>query len=133
MRRLRNWKNSNVGKVSETKITIPQIPPSLNKFAGRNNVWAYRKAKEEWKQSVCLLARCIKHTTYEKAIVTITYYFPTKARHDPDNYAGKVILDGLTEAGIIADDSFACIELRLRGDYDKVNPRTEIEIVEALI
>ena len=60
----------------------------------------------------------------------LTYYFPTKGRRDPDNYSGKMILDGLTAAGIIADDSFGNITLELRGEYDRENPRTEIEIEE---
>jgi len=41
-----------------------------------------------------------------------------------------MILDGLTAAGIIADDSFGNITLELRGEYDRENPRTEIEIEE---
>ena len=49
-------------------------------------------------------------------------------RRDPDNYSGKFILDGLVKAGIIADDSFSNIDLRLCGKVDKKNPRTEIEI-----
>ena len=112
------------------KLTIQAIPPSLNRFAGRKNDWEYRKQKAEWKQLVCVLAKAIKYTMFEKAIVTITYYFPTKCRHDPDNYAGKMILDGLTAAGVIADDSFSVIELRLRGEYDKDNPRTEITVCD---
>lgn len=41
-----------------------------------------------------------------------------------------MILDGLTAAGIIVDDSFGHITLELRGEYDRENPRTEIEIEE---
>ena len=96
------------------RIVIDEIPPSLNRFAGRMNVWEYRAAKERWKQ-----------------LVEITYYGPDKRRRDPDNYAGKLILDGLTARGVIEDDSFNNIELILRGGYDKNNPRTEIEIMEA--
>lgn len=35
----------------------------------------------------------------------------------------------MTHAGVIADDSFDHIELRLCGAYDKQNPRTEIEVL----
>ena len=66
----------------------------------------------------------------EKAVVTLTYYFPDKRRRDSDNYAGKLILDGLVRAGIIEDDSFDNVQLVLRGGYDKENPRTEIEVEE---
>jgi crossover junction endodeoxyribonuclease RusA len=111
------------------KIIINAIPPSLNKFAGRKNYWEYRKVKEEWKELVYYTCKQQKYETLNKAIVTVTYYFPTKARRDPDNHAGKMILDGLTAAGVILDDSFDCIELRLRGGCDKENPRTEIEVL----
>ena len=41
-----------------------------------------------------------------------------------------MILDGLTSAGIIADDSFSHITLMLRAKVDKQNPHTEITITE---
>ena len=111
------------------KITIDRIPPSLNKFAGRKNDREYQTLKRAWKELVYYTCKQQRYETLKNAIVTITYYFPTRARHDPDNYAGKLIMDGLTAAGVIEDDSFDCIELRLRGGYDKMNPRTEIEVL----
>ena len=36
----------------------------------------------------------------------------------------------LVHRGVIADDSFDHVELRLRGAYDPKNPRTEIDIEE---
>jgi crossover junction endodeoxyribonuclease RusA len=110
-------------------IIIPQIPPSLNKYAGRKNVWAYRADKQEWKDLVCLYSKRPK-TPYKKASVIITYFFGDKRRRDSDNYQGKFLLDGLTAAGIIQDDSFDCITLTIKGGYDKENPRTEIEVEE---
>lgn len=109
---------------------IPNIPPSLNKYAGRKNVWMYREDKQMWKNLVSLSCRPKPEHPIDKAVVTLTYYFSNHRRHDPDNYAGKMVLDGLTDAGIIADDSFEHIELRLRGSYDKHTPRTEITIQE---
>ena len=53
-----------------------------------------------------------------RAVVRLTYHFADRRRRDPDNYSGKMILDGLTAAGIIADDSFFCIDLQLRAVYD---------------
>jgi len=110
-------------------IIIPEIPPSLNKYAGRKNVWAYRADKTQWTDLVCLYSKKPK-TPFAKATVKITYYFKTKSRHDPDNYNGKFLLDGLTTAGIIQDDSFSCITLTICGGYDKNNPRTEIEVLK---
>ena len=110
-------------------ITIPFIPPSLNRFAGRKNDREYQALKRDW---TSLVFHCAPRTEkpFDKSIVTITYFFKDKRRHDPDNYAGKMIMDGLTAAGIIADDSFDHVELRLVGAYDKRNPRTEIKIEE---
>jgi Holliday junction resolvase RusA-like endonuclease len=110
--------------------TIPQIPPSLNRFAGRKNEWEYRELKQEWKDMVYLLCRPLPQSPIPRATVTLTYYFGSRGRRDPDNYSGKMILDGLTAAGIIQDDSFQHIDLRVQGRYDKANPRTEITVEE---
>lgn len=111
------------------KITINGVPPSLNQFAGRQNSWAYRNAKADWTNIVrCLASQQKQGESAFKAKVIITYYFPNARRHDPDNYAGKFLLDGLTKAGIIKDDSFDNISLELHGYVDKKNPRTEIEV-----
>ena len=110
-------------------ITIPFIPPSLNRFAGRKNDREYQAMKKQWTGMVYYACPGLEKP-YEKAVVTIAYYFPDRRRRDPDNYAGKMIMDGLTAAGIIADDSFDHVELRLVGAYDKRNPRTEITIEE---
>lgn len=67
---------------------------------------------------------------YPKATVFLTYYFPDAIRRDPDNYAGKMILDGLVSGGVIVDDSFNCIRLVLDGQIDRENPRTEIKVTE---
>lgn len=115
------------------KISLKGIPPSLNETAGRKNVWEYRKAKSEWTQIVewaCKASKDRPEKPYKKAVVEITYYFPTLARHDADNYAGKFLLDGLTKAGVIVDDDLKHITTVIKGDYDKNNPRTEITITE---
>lgn len=113
------------------RYVIPEIPRSTNEYAGRQNVWEYRKEKNRWVGMVNLFCRPRPSKPYEKAQVTLVYYFKTAARHDPDNYSGKMILDGLTEARIIKDDSFNCIELRIKqGGVDPKNPRVEIEVQE---
>ena len=113
------------------KITIPGVPPSLNRVAGRNNVWEYRTTKKKWTEMVVWLTKPQKPPKpFEHARITITYFFPTEARHDADNYSGKFLLDGLTQGGVIVDDDLKHIETRIRGEVDKHNPRTEIEIEE---
>lgn len=112
------------------KFIIPDIPPSDNKFKGRQNHWEYRAQKKEWLELVMVLCRPKPKAPIEKANVTLTYFFKDKRRRDPDNYSGKFILDGLVQGGIIRDDSFDNINLVLRGEHDPKNPRTEITIQE---
>lgn len=112
------------------KYTIPEIPPSNNKFKGRQNHWEYRTLKKDWEGKVNIFCNPKPKQPIQKAKVTITYFFNSRSRRDPDNFNGVFILDGLVKAKIIQDDSFNCIDLRLVGSYDKNNPRTEIEIIE---
>lgn len=36
------------------KIILKGVPPSMNKFAGRKNEWAYRKEKKKWTE-LCIM------------------------------------------------------------------------------
>lgn len=115
------------------KIVIPDVPPSLNRFVGRENTWAYRAEKQRWTGLVKAFARRERARTNapqtpRAAHVQIAYFFPDKRRRDPDNYCGKLLLDGLTQAGVIADDDFAHIALTVRGYVDAKMPRTEITV-----
>ena len=112
------------------RYVIPDIPPSNNRFKGRKNCWEYRKLKKEWAQTAAIYCRPKPSAPLSGVTVRITYFFPTRIRHDPDNYNGVFLLDGMVRVGILRDDSFACISLELRGGYDKGNPRTVIEIFE---
>ena len=114
-------------------ISLPGIPPSLNKMAGRQNVWEYRQAKQEWTMLVYAYCKACKGRPKEpwnKAAVEIVYYFPDKRRRDADNYCGKFLLDGLTEAGVIVDDSMFHITLTIRGELDRKSPHTEIIVTK---
>lgn len=116
--------------MQELSYIIPEIPPSNNKYIGRNMRFAYQDAKKAWADKIYFLCRPRPPKPFNKAVVVLTYYFKDRRRHDPDNYAGKFILDGLVRAEIIIDDSFDNISLHLNGRYDKDNPRTEIYIKE---
>ena len=113
------------------RYTIPLIPRSLNEYAGRRNTWEYRNDKSEWLRIIWACCREKPTKPLEKSIVTIEYHFPDNRRRDPDNYCGKMILDGLVSCGIIKDDSFGHVELRLRGCVDKANPRTEVTVEQS--
>lgn len=120
--------------MEDIKLVIPEIPPSNNKFMGRGSkqyqAFTYQKEKQKWAWLVRAAVKKKPIKPIEKAIVNITYYFPDERKRDPDNYSGKFILDGLTKAGIIKDDSFNNIKLVLAGRVDRENPRTEIIIKE---
>jgi crossover junction endodeoxyribonuclease RusA len=112
------------------RYEIPFVPPSNNKYIGRNNRWGYAGDKKNWESLVYVYCREKPEEPIVMSEVKLTYYFKTKIKHDPDNYSGKFILDGLVKAGIIKDDSFNNIELILIGKHDKDNPRTEIVVEE---
>lgn len=110
------------------KYSIKAVPPSNNKFIGKNQRWQYQSDKKQWARIIQLFCVPRPKEPLKKSNITIIYYFKDKRRRDPDNYSGKFILDGLVRSGIIKDDSFDCIDLRLIGRVDKSNPRTEIFI-----
>ena len=110
------------------KYTIPRVPPSLNKYAGRENVWEYREQKALWKQLCNVYCRPRPQEPPRFALVVLTFYFKDKRRRDADNYQ-KMILDGLVAAGIIVDDDFEHCRVLCDGDCDKANVRTEIDII----
>lgn len=110
------------------KYIIDEIPPSNNRFIGRNERWKYQEVKRYWEKLIAIKCRPKPNKPIEKATVTLTYYFPDCKRRDPDNYSGKMVLDGLVKAGIIKDDSFNNINLILKGKYDKENPKLEIDV-----
>lgn len=112
------------------KYIIPLIPPSLNAFAGRQNTWEYRKLKDDWKQIINVYCRPRPTKAIHKAAVTITYHFKDNIRRDPDNYCGKMLLDGLTACNIIEDDDFFHLELSVRRGENSKKPFTEIEVAE---
>lgn len=114
------------------KIVLDGVPPSNNRFNGRGNLWAYREAKQHWTQKVymlCLASPQRPAKPFQRALVRIDYYFPNRRRRDEDNYSGKLFLDGLTKAGVIADDSFWVISRSIHAHVDRKQPRTEIVVV----
>lgn len=115
------------------RLTIPGIPPSINKWRNMHH-FSEAKQKKHWEEIVGweVLRQKVKPSQpISKSLTTYTYYFPTKHRHDPSNYSPKWIEDGLVKAGILEDDSFNNVELRISlGGVDKHNPRVEIMIEE---
>ncbi|RKD22435.1 Holliday junction resolvase RusA (prophage-encoded endonuclease) [Caminicella sporogenes DSM 14501] len=117
--------------MNEVKIIIFDIPPSNNKYMGNSHSFhEYRVEKQKWEWLVRSAIKKRPNRPFKKAEVIIEYFFGDRKRRDPDNYSGKFLLDGLTKCGILEDDSFENIQLNLKGNYDKKNPRTEITVKE---
>lgn len=85
-------------------------PPSTNRYwrhVGHKTVLS--KAGREYKQSVA--AEAARQAGYPVPRLTgpvsirIDLYPPDKRRRDIDNHAGKALLDAITEAGLLDDDS----------------------------
>lgn len=116
------------------EVIINSIPPSNNKFMGNGQMGAnyqYQEKKKEW--ALLILATFGNKRPkkpIEKAVITLHYRFKDKRRRDPDNYSGKMILDGLTKAGIIEDDSFSNIKLVLEAEFGCDKAQTIITIEE---
>lgn len=89
--------------------------------------------KQKWKDFIVWWMNDLGYTDKQlnKTKMKFTVYYCNKRRHDVDNIVPKFILDGFAESGFIVDDDEKHItELTLKTDYDKDNPRTEIEIEE---
>ena len=109
------------------RLVIGDIPPSLNVYTRMH--WRKRSAlQKRWNTLVWAACQGREIRTFDRAKVTIIYYFRTSIRHDPDNYSGKVILDGLRKAGVLTDDSFSNVTIHPVAAYDPAHPRTEIEV-----
>lgn len=117
-------------KRPDITIRFKELPPSNNKFMGKTNKWEYQKQKKYWADLIfCeVVKQRIPRKNIKKSVVTLVHYFPNKIKRDPDNFSGKLVLDGLAKAGVIEDDSFDNIKLNIEGEYDKKNPRFEILI-----
>jgi hypothetical protein len=101
------------------------------------NVWSrlrrpeMNKLKQDWGEFSEYLVDYygLKDICITKCKMTVTSYMPTKRRFDAENLAPKFILDGLVYAGLLLDDCITVIKsITLTGDYDSLNPRTEILI-----
>ena len=114
------------------KFIIPDIPNSNNKYIGRSNINEYQDDKKMWCQMIWAYCRPKPKKPFEKAIVSITYHFSDRIRRDPDNYSGKMLLDGLVHNGIIKDDSFLCIRLILDAEFGCKKKETVIEVIEVI-
>lgn len=111
------------------KICVDDFPPSGNQFLGKTGTnWKYSKIKKYWSRLIKSAIKSYPERPFKKAIVSIHYIFPDRRRRDPDNYSGKMLLDPLVEHGIIIDDSFQTIKLRLSAEVIPKVRKTQITV-----
>lgn len=115
-----------------------QKKPIENPYHPSINEWMIMKRpmmnslKQKWKDFTVWFVEKQGYANLhiEECEMIFTAYYKTNRRHDTDNSIPKFILDGFTEAGLIADDdSNHLTRLTLKCDVDRDNPRTEIEII----
>jgi len=98
-------------------LCVPGEPVSLNQL---NTTTGLR-----------ILKMTYKLPCFDCAEVQVVYYFRTNRRRDQDNFAPKLLLDAMREAGILADDNAEALRLLpVEFRVDKQRPRTEVFVRE---
>ena len=114
------------------KIILSGNPLSTNniyKIACKPFARSYLSAKGKQRKSdytIEALSQKKNKTLTDELELCVTLYFGDKRVRDWDNFH-KLSMDSLTDAGIWEDDRqvIKCLVIK---DYDKENPRIEIEI-----
>lgn len=123
-------------------LHVEAVPPSNNVSqgkGGRGRALAYQNTKKMWVDMLWVLRSKLKARgeldrytlPLPAATIIMVYHFKTRARRDPDNYSGKMILDALKVNGFIQDDSFKEIDIFPLATFGKTDrDYTEIFIIQ---
>jgi crossover junction endodeoxyribonuclease RusA len=87
-------------------VVVPGRPPNPNRT--RRYHWRARhRADQEWRQAGRLSAHGLRRTPMQRATLDVVHVVPDRRRRDLDNLTAsiKAVLDGIVDAGVIADDS----------------------------
>jgi Holliday junction resolvase RusA-like endonuclease len=117
------------------KIVIPGELPDMNTIVEYSKQhWAkYSEMKREHTEKVAWIAKT-ELEPMQKVDLYFIWYCRNR-RKDKDNIivGQKYIIDGLVEAGILANDGWKQIgNIAHEFEVDKDNPRVEVEISEAV-
>lgn len=108
-------------------IKIDKLPPNINKYIGRTNIWEYQHNKKAYHKLI-RMATIGNNPNISKCNMTVTYHFKDKRKRDTHNLT-KCLLDGLVDAEIIEDDNYTVLKKYTEiGVYDKGNEYLEIDI-----
>lgn len=117
------------------KFEVADAPPSANGFFGKTGRnWDYNREKMRWDQLVrAALRGKAPKKPIQSAVVSIHYTFPDNRRRDPDNYAGKMIMDPVVACGVLPDDSFRHVrKLEISAEVRPGVTRTAVTIEEVV-
>lgn len=114
------------GEIQLYRFALPYLPPSKNVYDGWPHEWK-SSMKKKWVRDVA--AKCnelVVPRGVAKIGLAATLVFPSKARRDPQNYAGPLwnfVPDALQRCGVIDDDREGMIEIPgnwgVKFDYDQ--------------
>ena len=115
-------------------FVIPGQLPDLNRIiaASKRHWGGYAQEKRRHTRRVVLLARAAGLKPITRPVTIKFTWICKDRRKDKDNVrvAAKYILDGLVEAGILADDGWGQIEgFTDQFGIDRKYPRIEVELV----
>ena len=112
----------------QLKLEFDEIPPGLNEVIHLcSGHWGnYSKVKAYWKELVRL--KTLRSPKFKTVDIEVTLTFPTRAKHDKDNFYAcyKFLLDGLC---CIEDDNCDVVQnIKLNFAYEKGVKKTEVII-----
>jgi Holliday junction resolvase RusA-like endonuclease len=116
------------------KLIIPGILPDLNSVVnGAKRHWgSYAATKRKHTHRVALMAQQAKLPPIRRPVQVRFLWVCKDRRRDKDNVrmAAKYILDGLVEAGVLADDGWhQIVGFEDHFAVDKCCPRVEVELI----
>lgn len=122
------------------RLILPGTAPSVNHMytnayvKGRQMKILKPQAKAWLEDTVYRALQWRKENNWStasgKVIVRLWFFFPDKRRRDTHNGL-KVLLDALEDGGIYEDDKLALPQV-MDFQYDKSNPRIEMEFEHAI-
>lgn len=113
-------------------VVIHELPTSYNQRKHWPD-YIERAEKRRWEQIMWGIILEAGRPVFKHPVVQVHFFFPDNRARDPqDNYMSwKALTDGLTRAGVIADDSWQhCKVLEPVPHIDRQDARTEIVVRE---
>tara|TARA_B110000444_G_C18724334_1_gene540068 strand:+ start:102 stop:485 length:384 start_codon:yes stop_codon:yes gene_type:complete len=109
------------------------LPPRELQPNHRCHWRAKARAVKLYRNVACgvVLGTFIPNEPLGSLLVQATFYHASKRRRDRDNLLAslKAAFDGMTDAGLVADDSLM-VHLPVKTEIDRDNPRVVIRIAE---